>query len=266
MKAEKVLEMLATAAPRWAGVVTGPPGSGKTTFLKALLHYYPDIITVSVKDNLKCQKINVSEEIIARRISGVLHFTASDGLRISFDILNGKKLEEIENQAGKFKPEVAEWIINRIRALKSLKNNNGEIEVPTCLNDFDEIIRRLVIGILYVARPPIPIIMDDALAFVINRPYYDAFSAMMRPYLFSINRYLDSRELLQFNPVIITPGGAGVSAGVFATTPSLLYVEPGGPDRLARPEKYVVLYDGKRYEIRFEDIQRIAEGKKNGKK
>ena len=35
-RAKKILRELVAAWPRWAGAVCGPPGSGKTTFLRAL--------------------------------------------------------------------------------------------------------------------------------------------------------------------------------------------------------------------------------------
>ncbi len=48
--------------------------------------------------------------------------------------------------------------------------------------------------------------------------------ADVRPYLVSLNYYGDSREILRFNPVIISPGG---HAGFF---------------RLAHPDKYAVIF------------------------
>ena len=33
----------------------------------------------------------------------------------------------------------------------------------------------------------------------------------------------------------------------------------GGLDRLARPDKYVILWDGQRFEVPFNEVKRLAE-------
>lgn len=139
-----------------------------------------------------------------------------------------------------YRPDVAIWIESRLKMLMRFVNNDV-VTLPTCLSEYDELARRLVIGLLYVLRSRIalPIIIDDALSFIINVLYNEAFNAMMRPYIFSINKYLQD-EILQFNPVIIAPGGNG------------------GFYRLAHPYKYVVLFDGNRWELPLKDIEKIA--------
>ncbi len=84
------------------------------------------------------------------------------------------------------------------------------------------------------------IIIDDMISFILNERYSDAFIAMMRPAILTINRYLDNKEILMFNPVIIAPGGHG------------------GFYRLARPDKYVILFDGSRWEVPRREIERLA--------
>ena len=269
-KIPRWLRILLENSHRWAGVVAGPPGSGKTTFLKALaksLQY--NLIIVSVKEKQseyiyipeevvvkkQSEYIYIPEEVVVKKISAVLHFTATD-IRPAFDAISSagySNLAEIENVLGRFRSDVVEWIQVRLKVLKRfLKEREGRryFEIPLYLNDSDELERRLVIGMLYVARSlvPRPLLMDDVLAFIVNERYFEAFSAMMRPYLMSINRYLDARDILRFNPVIITPGGAGVS------------VAPRhGPHRLARRDKYVIMFDGHRFEVPLQEVRKLVQ-------
>ncbi|MEM1568655.1 MAG: hypothetical protein QXI84_09255 [Thermofilaceae archaeon] len=169
---------------------------------------------MTVKD---CQEsyLEVPEDVVTKRISAILHFTA-EGIRPAFDALSSymsSSLEQLENVLGRFKLDIAEWVQMRLNVLKQWRIDR-KIRVPLCLKNSDELERRLVVGVLYVARHlfPAPVLFDDTLAFIVDQRYSDAFYAMMRPYIFSINRYLDSKELLRFNPIIITPGGSGVWA------------------------------------------------------
>ena len=213
----KPLRVLVEQSHRWAGVIAGPPGTGKTTFMLTLAKMTSSLY-VGVKDTSQ-QFLEVPEEVVRDKLSSVLHFTAI-GIRPAFDALTSQyieHLEDIENILGRFKPDIAEWIMVRIRVLKSWiieREGKRYIRVPLALQSYDELARRLVIGILYASRSTIPhvILLDDALAFVTDTQYREAFSAMMRPYIVSVNRYLDARELLMYNPVIITPGGSGVCA------------------------------------------------------
>jgi hypothetical protein len=118
---------------------------------------------------------------------------------------------------------------------------NAKVEIPTCLKDEDELTRRIVIGILYAIRPYIalPVILDDLLSFVVNETYRESFIAMMRPFVVSVNRYLDSRDLLQYNPIVITPGGA---AGFY---------------RLSSPQDYVIIFDDKKWKIPRREIEKL---------
>ena len=254
-KIPRWLRILLENSHRWAGIIAGPPGSGKTTFMR-MIAKHTDVILVSVKENhLPQEKIMIPEEVVVKKISAVLHFTATD-IRPAFDAISSagySNLEEIENVLGRFRSDVVEWIQVRLKVLKRfLTEREGRryFEIPLYLNDSDELERRLVIGMLYVARSlvPRPLLMDDVLAFIVNERYFEAFSAMMRPYLMSINRYLDARDILRFNPVIITPGGAGVS------------VAPRhGPHRLARRDKYVILFDGHRFEVPLQEVRKLVQ-------
>lgn len=187
---------------------------------------------------------------VIKRISSVLQFTATDGFRISFDILSASNCHVAENPIQclidytnkKFKAEIATWIESRLRILEQLFIVDNKISIPTCLLPYDEIAKRLLIGVLYVTRSKItmPIILDDSLSYVINESYVRAFLAMMRPYIRMLNRYPRTEEMLEHNPIILTPGG---NAGFF---------------RLANPEKYVVIFDDKRWEINRRDVEKIV--------
>jgi len=184
-------------------------------------------------------------DIIIRKISSILQFTASDGFRSSFDALVTAECNSVECLIDfvnkKYKPDVAMWLEPRLKMLARFINGE-KVVVPTCLQNFDELVKRLLVGILYVLRSRIgvPIILDDALSFITNEVYSEAFVAMMRPFIVSINHYLESRDLLRFNPIIITPGGAS------------------GFYRLARPYHYVVIFDHQRWELPIKDVDKIA--------
>jgi hypothetical protein len=133
------------------------------------------------------------------------------------------------------------WIEARLKILMRFIDGD-KVVIPLCLQNEDEIIKRILIGILYVLRSRIkaPVVVDDLLSFITNMLYSEAFAAVMRPYLFSVNRNLDNHEMLMYNPIIITPGGQG------------------GYYRLAEPHKYVILFDSNKWSIPRKDIEKIA--------
>jgi len=188
--------------------------------------------------------VGVPESYIARKISSVLHFT-SEELKPSFDVLVSSGCENLQcliNYAEKkFRDDIALWIIARIMMLQQFIHGDV-IELPLCLEDFDELVRRLTIGLLYAIRSKIKavITLDDALSFITNEKYGNAWIAVMRPFVVTINAYLETKELLRYNPVVITPGGHG------------------GSYRLARPDKYVIIFDGSRWEIPHREVERLA--------
>jgi hypothetical protein len=187
---------------------------------------------------------------VIKRISSVLQFTAMDGFRISFDILTDSNCDTAQDPVQclidyankKFKQEIAMWVESRLRLLQRLFIVDNKITIPLCLSDCDEIAKRLLLGILYVVRSKItaPIVIDDTLSYVANESYLRAFIAMMRPYIRMLNRYPKTEEILEHNPVILTPGG---HAGFF---------------RLAHPSKYIIIFDNNRWEIDRRAIEKIA--------
>jgi hypothetical protein len=185
-------------------------------------------------------------ELVAKRISSVLQFTISDGFRPSFDALSSSECTSIgcliEYANKKYKYDVVSWIEARLKVLTRFVVGKSVV-IPTCLTEeYDELARRLVIGLLYVLRSRIavPVILDDAMSFVINEAYSEAFGAMMRPYMFSKNRNLRSDEILMYNPIIIPP------------------TSHGGFYRLAQPHKYTILFDTFRWAVASRDIEKIA--------
>jgi len=201
---------------------------------------------IRVKDcNETYMEIMLSEQEILKHISGILQFTASDGFKPAFDRLAFTQCSNVDCLISyverRYREDIADWIVPRLLALKQFIIGE-RIRIPLCLTRHDELIRRITVGILYAIRPYVtfPVILDDAFSFVINEAYKESFIAMMRPYMISLNRYLMIEDLLRFNPVIITPGGA-----------SGLY-------RIAKPDKYVIIFDHNRWEIPRKDIEKIV--------
>ena len=188
--------------------------------------------------------MGIPESYIAKKISGILHFTSQE-LRPSFDTLissNCSNLTCLINYAEKkFRDDIASWIVARIETLQQFIHDDV-VEIPSCLEDFDELIRRLTVGLLYAIRSKIKavVVLDDVLSLITNERYGDAWVAMMRPFVIATNTYLETKEMLRFNPVVITPGGHG------------------GSYRLARPGKYVIIFDHNNWEVPFNDIEKLA--------
>jgi hypothetical protein len=184
-------------------------------------------------------------KIVIKKISGVLHFTANEALKPSFDVLASILCEDmrclIDNVEKRFKPDIATWITSRLTILNQFIYGDN-IRIPLCLKNYDEIVKRLVLGVTYVVRPyiSVPYLIDDTAALIVNLLYEEAYVGMMRPYWIVRNKYLETREMLTFNPIVIAPGGAG------------------GFYRLARPDRYVVIFDHMRWELDRKAVEKIA--------
>jgi hypothetical protein len=189
-------------------------------------------------------EIDLPEEFIVKKISAILQFTSSgESFKPAFDVLATYNcssinclLDHIEKE---MRQDIAMWIRARLKLLSSFVN--GKVRIPVCLSNSDEPVKRIVVGLLYAIREKItmPIILDDALAFILNDAYRQAFVAMMRPFKVSLNERLDTRQLLSYNPIIITPGNNEIY-------------------RLSRPNRYVILFDSFRWELDRKAVEKIA--------
>ncbi len=185
------------------------------------------------------------EQKISKRISSLLHFTADD-LKPSFDALIISKCNNIdcfiEFVEKKYRSEIGMWITARLIVLKELIRGDKLI-LPTCLLEYDELYRRLIIGIIYVLRALIPhiVLLDDALAIVLNSLYGGIWPAMTRPYLASFNFFPDTEEVLRFDPTIIAPRA-----------------EEDGIYKLATKDKYVIIYRGVKWEVPAREIYALS--------
>jgi energy-coupling factor transporter ATP-binding protein EcfA2 len=253
-RAEKVLRQLVAAWPRWAGVACGPPGSGKTTFLKALHNVAQReglrALFLRVKDcDEESYEVEVpeGERYLVSRVSSILHFTVERGFRVSLDLLQEASASSIgdlmEWAERNYPADIARWIKLRLKMLQRFLDGSSRVVLPLCLKRHDEGARRLALGLLYALRPLVacPVLLDDALGFVLNERYGEAWTALMRPYIVSVNRYLETREILAHAPVIIAPCEVAVY-------------------RFCSRGKYVIMWNKKLNEVSFEEIRALADG------
>jgi hypothetical protein len=252
-KVGEVLGFLMGEAPRIAGAIYGTPGSGKTTFLELFKKYAKKhgirVLPIGMKDCLEKEPIKVKipdlEKKVARKISSILHFTASSSLKPSFDLLITSKCETIDCLVDfaekKFRNDIAPWITSKLIILKEYFIDGDELIIYPCLEEFDELIRRMSIGLVYALRSQILciLVIDDAISLVLNRMYGDVWPAVTRPYVVSYNFYPNADETLRYDPVIIAPGGRSYY-------------------KLAKPDKYIVMYRGKEWEIDAHEVIHLA--------
>ena len=236
------------------GPIFGTPGSGKTTFLHLFQQFAKKrgvkTLYIGMKECKEKQKeveieIQNLERKVAKKISSILHFTASSSLKPSFDLLITSRCEDLQCLNGfvekKFRSDVAGWITARITVLQDYFIRGNRLVIYLCLEEFDEIIKRMLIGIIYALRSEIPylLIIDDALAVVLNSMYGDIWPATTRPYLAALNYFPEANDTLRFDPVIIAPGGRSYY-------------------KLAKPDKYVVMYRGREWEIDAAEVYAMA--------
>jgi energy-coupling factor transporter ATP-binding protein EcfA2 len=265
-RAEKILRAMWEHSSRWAGLVAGPPGSGKSTFIRALIktgnkpHIY-----LQAKD-CEDRAIYVDEKIVIRHISAVLHF-ASERIMPAIDrlttLVDGSIDALMKAVEAKFRPDIAEWVQAKLQLLTSLKEGD-KIRIPLCVKNLDEPYRRITIGLLYAARhyiANIPVLIDDVFAFVLSESYSEAFRAMMRPYIISYNTYPDSKLLLAHSPVVLSPARTPTTSCPSLTPPTREAQTPGSGKihRLVERDSYVIIWNGKIEKVKFKDIEALAQ-------
>jgi Cdc6-like AAA superfamily ATPase len=268
-KAEKVLAEILKHSFRWGGVVAGPPGTGKTTFMKALQNVAltMGLQVIYVAEDYNCNKgpyeVDAAQEVI-QKLGTVLHYVVdryyvadcSDNTEIiridnlmnivaetareigTLDIDTITKRVE-EKLGHDLSPLARVWLENIQMFIKG-----NSVLIPRCVRHFDEIALHLIPGIIVAIwdRTKPPVVLDDIFGFIFgNERNQQWFAAQTRPFIIGINRYLNTEELLRYNPVVITPGGLG---GIY---------------RIASPKRYVVFFDGRRFEIDAKEIKKLAE-------
>jgi hypothetical protein len=260
-KAEKALAEILKQSFRWGGVVAGPPGSGKTTFMKALQNVALTMgfRVIFITADYNCNKrpyitIDDAAQEVIQKLGTVLHYVA-DSSDIHIDTLMhivadtarnigtldiGVITKRVEEELGHDLSLLARVWLENIQMF--IKGNS--VLLPRCVHGFKEIALRLIPGIIVAVRHRtiLPVMLDDIFGFIFDDKRSQRwFAAYARPFIISINRYLDTEELLGYNLVVITPGGQG---GIY---------------RISAPNRYLVLFDSHRFEIDAKEIEKLAE-------
>ena len=258
-KAEKALAEILKHSFRWGGVVAGPPGIGKTTFMKALqkVALTMGLQVIYVAEDYNCNKgpyeVDADQKVI-QKLGTVLHYVA-DSSDIQIDTLMlivAETAREIgtldigvitKRAEEKLGHDLSQWARIWLENIQMFIKGNSVL-IPRCVQGYDEIALRLIPGIIVAIRGHIkpPVVLDDIFGFIFgDERNQQWFAAYARPFIISINRYLDPEELLRYNPVVITPGG---QVGIY---------------RIASPNRYLVLFDSHRFEIDAKEIEKLAE-------
>ena len=229
------------------GPIFGTPGAGKSTFLKVFEKFAGKRVKTLFIKMKECSEETVEIEIpdlekrVVSKISTVLHFTSPNSLKPSFDLLITSECSDvrclIDFVEKKYRNDVAIWIKARLVALQKYFIRDNKLMIYLCLEELDELIKRMGIGLIYALRSRIPylLILDDALALILNSLYGEVWPATTRPYLVSLNYYPQTEDILRFDPVVIAPGGRTIY-------------------RLAKPDKYVIMYRGQEWEIDAREV------------
>jgi len=238
------------------GPIFGTPGSGKTTFMEALEKIAKEMRVKTLfmrlkdcadKEETEAIEIPDLEKKIVRKISSVLHFTATNNLKPSFDMLILSDCENIDCLISfaekKYKSDISIWITTRLLLLKKYFIRDNKLVLYKCLEEYDEPIRRLNIGLTYTLRSHIKnylLLIDDAIAIVLNTLYGSIWPLMMRPYIASFNFQPEVRDMLTYDPVILAPSS-----------------DYNGLYRLAS-DKYVVMYRRRKWELDPEEVYALS--------
>lgn len=236
MKLKRLLEEWRSSAARLAGAVFGPPGTGKTSFLRVVHRYIPSIY-IAVKDCFPNEEtLTLPLAHLWKKIGVVLHYAAED-IKPSIDRLTVEleRLGDLDKALQLLDHRVRDWVEVRIAALRRFIVN-GSVVIPSCLSDVDDVHLRIAAGLIYAYRPLIPklILLDDILAYIIEQRRKEAFAALMRPIMAVINRYPDQDDMFSFHPIVITPGGP--------------------PHRFTKKGHYTIIWDGEIYHVPLRDV------------
>lgn len=243
--------------------VRGPSGAGKTTFLRAVAYVSYKLqmpfIYVGIKE-LPSSKIYFRWEWIRDRLEEVISLTTSgyrpglsmlasrarefDSLADYLSYLNSPKIDVYQR-------EVAQWLGERVQRIPIARVKQWPQYTAIRISGIDGVLQ---FGALFVSLPFIeqllrirPVLLIDDISPLMasgNRVAFEAILQTIRSFSHSafvvIHDYPRTEELLR--PVVLAPAsGAG----------EMIH-------RLVKRNKYVILDNSNKYEIKFEDVLKLA--------